>query len=353
MMNMKKLKLFTLMMALLLLALPLAACTPETTDPETPERKLTVDLDLTAEWNKVTTENSLVQGCVVVRKAFLEENPDAVAAFLHAYEASIAFLNESTDEAAQMVVDAGIFSSAPVVKKAVPKSNVCYVEGEAMKSAMQNYLSILHSINPASIGNAMPADDFYYTPVEPNASADLSGVKVNVYTLNGTTGFGMAKLMKDASAGNTALDYTFTVKTDAADVLAALINGDADIAALPTNAAANLYNKTGGKVAILAVNTLGCLYLMNNTGVAVTSIADLKGKTVYVPAQNPTFIFTYLCRQNGLVVGEDVIIDSTTYSTPALLRDAVAAGEVDYAVLPEPMVTIAQNAAAQANAPQK
>ena len=135
--------------------------------------------------------------------------------------------------------------------------------------------------------------------------------------------------------------------------LAALINGDADIAALPTNAAANLYNKTGGKVAILAVNTLGCLYLMNNTGVAVTSIADLKGKTVYVPAQNPTFIFTYLCRQNGLVVGEDVIIDSTTYSTPALLRDAVAAGEVDYAVLPEPMVTIAQNAAAQANAPQK
>ena len=87
MMNMKKLKLFTLMMALLLLALPLAACKPETNDPEAPERKLTVDLDLTAEWNKVTTENSFVQGCVVVRKAFAEEHPAELAQFLKDYQA--------------------------------------------------------------------------------------------------------------------------------------------------------------------------------------------------------------------------------------------------------------------------
>lgn len=347
-----KFRLFSLILALLMLALPLAACKPATDPSDTPEveRKLTVDLDLTAEWNKVTAENSLVQGCVVVRKEFLAENPNAVAAFLDAYESSVNFLNDSTEAAAQMVVEQGIFGSAPVVIKAVPKSNVRYVEGEEMKAAMQNYLSILHSINLASIGNALPADDFYHTPMDPDTSADFSGVSVNVFTLNGTTGFGMAKLMHDAAAGNAGMNYTFTVKSDASEVLAAVINGDADIAALPTNAAANLYNKTGGKVEILAVNTLGCLYLMNNTGVAVTSMADLKGKTVYVPSQNPTFIFTYLCRANGLTVGEDVIIDSTTYSTPALLRDAVAAGLVDYAVLPEPMVTIAQNAAAQAGA---
>lgn len=349
-----KLRIFTLILALLMLALPLAACKPtEQNPPDDPaaERKLTVDLDLTTEWNKVTAEGSLVQGCVVVRKDFLAENPNAVAEFLSAYESSINFLNDSTDEAAEMVVAQGIFTSAPVVKKAVPKSNVRYVDGDAMKSAMQTYLSVLHSINPASIGNALPADDFYYTPVDADTSLtpdDFSDLTVKVYTLNGTTGFGMAKLMNDAAAGNASLNYEFTVKSDAADVLAAIINGDADIAALPTNAAANVYNKTGGKVAILAINTLGCLYLMNNTGVKVDSIADLKGKTVYVPAQNPTFIFTYLCRQNGLVIGTDITIDSTTYSTPALLRDAVAAGEVDYAVLPEPMVTIAQNAAVKA-----
>ena len=126
------------------------------------------------------------------------------------------------------------------------------------------------------------------------------------------------------------------------------MNGSADIAALPTNAAANVYNKSEGGVVVLAVNTLGCLYLLTNQNATVTSFEDLRGKTVYVPAQNPTFIFTYLCQQNGLTVGEDITVNSSTYAQPAALRDAVAAGIVDIAVLPEPMVTIAINSAKSA-----
>ena len=171
---------------------------------------------------------------------------------------------------------------------------------------------------------------------------------INVHTLNGTTGFGMAKLMNDAKAGKTTEKYNFTVQTDAANVTAALLNGTADIAALPTNAAANIYNKSEGGVVVLAVNTLGCLYLLTNQNETVTSFEDLRGKTVYVPAQNPTFIFTYLCQQNGLEVGKDITINSSTYAQPAALKDAVAGGVVDIAVLPEPMVTIAQSAAKSA-----
>lgn len=169
---------------------------------------------------------------------------------------------------------------------------------------------------------------------------------VNVYTLNGTTGFGIAKMMSDHKENG---KYTITVKTDASEVTAALINGDVDIAALPTNAAANVYNKTNGGVKILAVNTLGCLYLLTKEGTTVTSFADLAGKTVYVPAQNPTFIFTDLCKKNGLTPGTDITIDSTSYAQPANLRDALAAGEVDIAVLPEPMVTIAVSTATKNN----
>ena len=168
---------------------------------------------------------------------------------------------------------------------------------------------------------------------------------INVYTLNGTTGFGMAKLMNDAKAGTTVEKYNFSVQSDASMVTAALLNGTADIAALPTNAAANIYNKSEGGVVVLAVNTLGCLYLLTNQNATVNSFEDLRGKTVYVPAQNPTFIFTYLCKQNGLEVGKDVIINSSTYAQPAALKDAVATGLVDIAVLPEPMVTIAINTA--------
>lgn len=170
-------------------------------------------------------------------------------------------------------------------------------------------------------------------------TTDVPGAPINVMVLNGTTGFGMANLMDAAANGEAAQEYSFTVETDASNVVAALVNGSADIAALPTNAAATVYNKTQGNVQVLALNTLGVLYLVTDGSVTVESMADLAGKTVYAPAQNPSFIFQYLCQANGLT---DVTIDNT-YAQPADLNTAVAAGEVSIAVLPEPMVTVARS----------
>ncbi len=163
-------------------------------------------------------------------------------------------------------------------------------------------------------------------------------VPVRIITLNGTTGFGMAGLIADAKEGNSAQTYDITVETDASNVTAALISGECDLAALPTNAAAALYNKTGGKVQVLALNTRGVLYLVSDGKETIESFNDLSGKTVYVPAQNPTFIFSSLCKANGV----NVTIDNT-YAQPAELNAAVAAGTVSLAVLPEPMVTIARS----------
>ena len=164
-----------------------------------------------------------------------------------------------------------------------------------------------------------------------------AGEPVSVMVLNGTTGFGMAKFMADEAESKTVHTFEFSVETDASNLTAALISGDCDIAALPTNAAAAVYNKTEGGVRLLALNTLGVLYLVTNgEAVTVEELADLEGMTVYVPAQNPTFLFQALCQAAGV----DVTVDNT-YAQPADLRTAVAAGEVDAAVLPEPMVTIA------------
>lgn len=168
-------------------------------------------------------------------------------------------------------------------------------------------------------------------------------LEIKIAVLNGTTGFGIAKLINDKNAGNAALNYNISVETDASNVTAALINGSIDIAALPTNAAANVYNKTEGKIQIMAVNTLGVLYVVTSDKVNIESFADLEGKTVYCPAQNPEFVFKYLCKKNNLTPGENITID-TAYAQPADLRAAVASGAVDIAVLPEPMVTIAQSA---------
>lgn len=171
-------------------------------------------------------------------------------------------------------------------------------------------------------------------PVE-KIDADL----INVSVLNGTTGFGMANLMDADLNGQASQAYNFTVETDASNIVAGLANGSVDIAALPTNAAATVYNKTQGKVQVLALNTLGVLYLVTDGSVTVESIADLEGQTVYAPAQNPTFIFQHICQANGL---ENVTIDNT-YAQPADLNTAVASGEVSIAVLPEPMVTVAKS----------
>lgn len=185
---------------------------------------------------------------------------------------------------------------------------------------------------PTVAATEAPTEAPTETPTQPAAP-------VNVMVLNGTTGFGMANLMDDAANGKAQQAYSFTVETDASNVVAALANGSADIAALPTNAAAAVYNKTQGKVQVLALNTLGVLYLVTDGSVTVESMADLAGKTVYAPAQNPSFIFQHLCQANGL---DDVTIDNT-YAQPADLNTAVASGQVSIAVLPEPMVTVAKS----------
>ena len=199
----------------------------------------------------------------------------------------------------------------------------------------------------------LPDSNTTSTETESESDSAKTPVDINVYTLNGTTGFGFAKMMNDAKNGAFETEnYTFTVQSDASVITSALINGDVDIAALPTNAAANLYNVTEGGVKILAVNTLGCLYLLTKEGTTVETLADLKGKTVYTPQQNPSFIVRELVEKNGLTVGtgaDAVDIDSSSYKLPADLRDAVASGTVDIAVLPEPMVTIAIASAKQNN----
>ena len=178
---------------------------------------------------------------------------------------------------------------------------------------------------------------------EPSESESLPSfdpdLKINVSVLNGTTGFGAAKLMKDTANKKAALSYNFKVETDASVINAGLINGTVDIAALPTNAASVLYNKTQGGVKVIALNTLGVLYVVEN-GNTVSSLSDLAGKTVYCPAQNPEFIVRAICALGNV---ENVNID-TTYAQPAALLSTVAtSSEGMIAVLPEPLLTVAMN----------
>ena len=96
---------------------------------------------------------------------------------------------------------------------------------------------------------------------------------VNVAALNGPTGMGMVKLMDLTDK------YAVTTYQAPTDIAPKLINGEADVAALPSNMAAVLYNKTEGQIVAVSPIALGVLYMIGNN-VEVTEVSDLAGKTL-------------------------------------------------------------------------
>lgn len=123
---------------------------------------LTVAMDLTESWDAVSPAGSLVQGCMVVRTEFAEAHPNELSAFLKEYENSIAYLSSGAEDIGTVIESTGVFTNGAVAAKAVPNCNACFITGEDMKTAMSEFLKIMFEIAPESIGNKLPADDFYY-----------------------------------------------------------------------------------------------------------------------------------------------------------------------------------------------
>ncbi len=159
---------------------------------------------------------------------------------------------------------------------------------------------------------------------------------VRVAGLKGPTGIGMVNLMTASDAGTAANQYTFTMTGTPDDIVAMLSSGEVDIAALPTNLAAVLYQKTNKSIQVMAVNTLGVLYILEN-GDTVHSIADLAGKDLYATGQAsvPEYVLNDLLKNAGISDSVNV-----TYKTEhSELATLAASGKAPLVMLPEPFVT--------------
>lgn len=205
-----------------------------------------------------------------------------------------------------------------------------------MKKLLSITLALLLLFSLCACTNAGEAEETLNH--DDTAPADFTEIRVAV--LNGTTGFGIAPLYSDIQNG---VDHNMNAKidfyADATLVAPLVIGGSVDIAAVPTNLAATLYNKTQGGIEVLAVNTLGVLYLIEN-GETVKSLSDLAGKTVYLPGSgsNPEYVLKTLLELAGLM---DKVTLDYTYATPDELTAALASGKASLGVLPEPKVTAA------------
>lgn len=167
---------------------------------------------------------------------------------------------------------------------------------------------------------------------------------IKVGVLKGTTGMGIVMMAEEADP---RYKITFYDASNPQTLLSDLTSGKVDLATIPTNAAAQLYNKTEGKIRMLALNTFGVLYLVDTTG-TVHSLADLAGKTVHVPMKgaNPEFIFRHILAENGIEANIVTDISDADLLSQALLSNEGENAGVQIAVLPQPKVTVVKNQAA-------
>ena len=138
---------------------------PFATVAQAKAQDMRIALDLTKEWDALQAgaeaPSAMITGIAVVRSAFAEENPEAVARFLADYAQSVKFVQEDVEGAAQLIGKFDIFEAGPA-QKALPFCNIVFIDGEAMKARLGGYLEALMAQDAAAVGGALPGDDFYY-----------------------------------------------------------------------------------------------------------------------------------------------------------------------------------------------
>ena len=183
---------------------------------------------------------------------------------------------------------------------------------------------------------------------EPNNGAEeqqatsQQPVDVRIAALKGPTAMGLVKFMDEVDAGTASdNDYAFQIAASPDELTPQIAQGSLDIACVPANLASVLYNNTDEAVRVLAVNTLGVLYICDSNG-SIQSVADLAGKTIYASGKGstPEYTLNYILEGSGLTPGRDVTIEwksEHAECVAAMTQDPQA-----IALLPQPFVTTAQ-----------
>ena len=165
--------------------------------------------------------------------------------------------------------------------------------------------------------------------------------KIRVGYMAGPTGMGMAKLISDNGGLENGNDkYSFTKYADTKLAKEDLAAGKIDVICLPTNEAAMYVEIVDENAKVLAINCLNSLYLLTDKNTTVTSLKELEGQTVYtIKNGTPRLVLEYIIKEAGLDIEVSYSVGNTVMDTPADLSAQVIAGNIPYAVMPEPLVT--------------
>lgn len=213
------------------------------------------------------------------------------------------------------------------------------MKNNGLKSKVSLFLTIACTLTFAACGNTDKGTDSSNKMTSSESStvstSKTSSEATKIVSLKGPTTIGLLNMMDSTEKEK----YEFNMVTEPAEAGTLVSTGKENIALIPANVAANLYNKTSGNIIVLNINTLGMLYLVQQ-GEPITSIADLKGKTIILTGKGatPDLTIQYLLKENGLSV-EDVTLDYKSEATEVVA--ALAENSEAIGLLPEPFVTVA------------
>jgi len=163
----------------------------------------------------------------------------------------------------------------------------------------------------------------------------FGSIEANIATLKGPTSMGMINMIDKQMLNNDMTKVNYEIIETPTLMMGKVLNNEVQIAAVPTNLAAILYNKTEGEYQFLAENTLSVLHIVGRED--ITSLEDLVGKKVITSGKNTVveYAINYILKSNNLMDKIEVEYLPDHAST----AQTILAGDADYAILPQPFVT--------------
>ena len=198
-----------------------------------------------------------------------------------------------------------------------------------------------NSVDSSDVSTDVESSDSSPESYESSETMPTEKPTIRIGGMKGPTSMGLVKLMEDNDNGTSSVNYEFTIEATADMLTPKLIKGELDMVAVPANLASVLYNNTKGSVQVLAINTLGVIYIVEKNA-GISSIADLKGKTIYATGKGstPEYNLRYLLTQANIDPDKDLTIEfkSEPAEVVAMLKNSDSA----VAMLPQPYVTVAK-----------
>ena len=190
--------------------------------------------------------------------------------------------------------------------------------------------------------SAQPQQEESSTPPATTEAAETEvtagyedGLVTQVASLKGPTSMGLSALMTSENE-----HYEFNIYAAADEIVPLVVKGEVDIALVPANLAATLYQKTNGAIEVANINTLSVLLVVTPGDVEMSDLTALKGKTIYMTGKGttPEASLRYLVEKNGMS-WDDMTVEFKTEATEVV--SALQTDPTAFAVLPEPFATVA------------